>query len=144
MVSVLGLLTSSATLKQKLSAEVGKKFYNAGRKGLTSSLKFLKAATLSSTLSWFRGTSFKRSMICLKQNPTGCIWNNHQSSCLLRQTANISHVTKGSLIQNTTFPQTHKGFGLSNFLTKFPTTFSEAILKFRDCKLLQEISPFSD
>lgn len=51
MVSVLGLLTSSATLKQKLSAEVGKKFHHAGRKGLTSSLKFLKAATLSSTLS---------------------------------------------------------------------------------------------
>lgn len=37
------------------------------RERLTSSLKFLKAATLSSTLSWFRGTSFKRSMICLKK-----------------------------------------------------------------------------
>lgn len=29
---------------------------------LTSSLKFLKAATLSSTLSWLRGRSFKRSI----------------------------------------------------------------------------------
>lgn len=53
--------------------------WRAGGQGLTSSLKFLKAATLSSTLSWFRGTSFKRSIICLKQNPTSPIWYNHHS-----------------------------------------------------------------
>lgn len=34
---------------------------------LTSSLKFLKAATLSSTLSWLRGRSFKRSITWHKQ-----------------------------------------------------------------------------
>lgn len=43
-------------------------FCDEQREKLTSSLKFLKAATLSSTLSWFRGTSFKRSIICFRQN----------------------------------------------------------------------------
>ena len=52
MVTVLGLLRVIGYIKTKAFSKVRKKeFRNSGREGLTSSLKFLKAATLSSTLS---------------------------------------------------------------------------------------------
>lgn len=58
-------LKQKETLKQtKMAVRPGWKVVNVVP---TSSLKFLKAATLSSTLSWLRGSSFNRSMIWQKK-----------------------------------------------------------------------------